>query len=476
MNIITRYFIIILTLLTNYDASRITLVQRQACRIMDNTKEVLCQCREEDSKAYLGVRMQGFVMKAGETNVSLVVDSCPDLILNLDLRGLNLSRVSTVFRNSDTLSIESIILDSRNAEREVLKLQFYRIKSLLLTGVKVHSQIKLEAVNVQKFQLLSSSFANLPTRGLVVNGSARLEILDCVFEKVHFKSIVVERTRSLTIVGNQFGGSGLKILSYRDSSSASIHCNRVLGTQATPECERIPTVPSVATEESYNRYQHKSLQELVEIGEEEDIDWGVIVLGTVLLISILIYTTYMSYHNQELLQAIKNQFLIQLGYPIGAAVNDSTQDQSVPLKCSIPDPPPPPDLVEAETVVNTNKPSGANGKTQVLSPIWLNEIQSNKIFNKHKKNIQNNENSEDEIKVVPDDANAEGENKEPDKNLVDSQDRCNKKPEELTIKAAINSVEDSQDSKEVLQFHNTDVVEPAQQVTKFKKEFKEYVY
>lgn len=72
-----------------------------------------------------------------------MVDSCPDLILNLDLRGLNLSRVSTVFRNSDTLSIESIILDSRNAEREVLKLQFYRIKSLLLTGVKVHSQIKV---------------------------------------------------------------------------------------------------------------------------------------------------------------------------------------------------------------------------------------------------------------------------------------------------------------------------------------------
>ena len=66
MNTITRFFLIILTLLSNYDASRITLVQRQACRFMTDTKEVLCQCREEDSKAYLGVRMQGFVMKAGE--------------------------------------------------------------------------------------------------------------------------------------------------------------------------------------------------------------------------------------------------------------------------------------------------------------------------------------------------------------------------------------------------------------------------
>ena len=75
--------------------------------------------------------------------LSLVVESCPDLILNLDLRGLNLSRVSTVFRNSDTLSIESIILDTRNAEREVLRLEFYRIKSLGVTGVKVHSQLRV---------------------------------------------------------------------------------------------------------------------------------------------------------------------------------------------------------------------------------------------------------------------------------------------------------------------------------------------
>ena len=75
--------------------------------------------------------------------LSLVVDSCPDLILNLDLRGLNLSRVSTVFRNSDSLSIESIILDTRNAEREVLRLEFYRIKSLVVTGVKVHSQLRV---------------------------------------------------------------------------------------------------------------------------------------------------------------------------------------------------------------------------------------------------------------------------------------------------------------------------------------------
>ena len=47
-------------------ASRVTLVQQQACNYVSATKEVICKCRDEDTRAYLGVRMQGFVMKSGQ--------------------------------------------------------------------------------------------------------------------------------------------------------------------------------------------------------------------------------------------------------------------------------------------------------------------------------------------------------------------------------------------------------------------------
>ena len=100
-------------------------------------------------------------------------------------------------------------------------------------------------MNVNKFQRSSSSFANLPRRGLIVNGSAKLEIIDCVFEKIHFKSIVVEKTRALDILGNQFSGNGFKILSYRDGSSANIQCNRGIGSVVKPESQC-----------SYNIYHH----------------------------------------------------------------------------------------------------------------------------------------------------------------------------------------------------------------------------
>ena len=53
-------------------ATRVTLVQQQACKYQSATREVLCQCREEDTMAYLGIRMQGFVKQAGQ-EVSLTV-------------------------------------------------------------------------------------------------------------------------------------------------------------------------------------------------------------------------------------------------------------------------------------------------------------------------------------------------------------------------------------------------------------------
>jgi hypothetical protein len=44
---------------------RITLVQHQACQIVPEGKEMICQCREEDTMAYMGLRMMGFARQMG---------------------------------------------------------------------------------------------------------------------------------------------------------------------------------------------------------------------------------------------------------------------------------------------------------------------------------------------------------------------------------------------------------------------------
>ena len=80
-------------------------------------------------------------------------------------------------------------------------------------------------------------------------------------------------------------------------------------------------------------------------------------------------------------------------------MNYSTRDQAEPLKSAIPEPPPLPEQAEIETLGNRNK-INVNGKSQVMCPVWLNEIQSNKIFNKQKKITQcSDPRSENEIEI-----------------------------------------------------------------------------
>ena len=39
---------------------RVTLVQHHACQMVPAEKKMICQCREEDTMAYMGLRMMGF--------------------------------------------------------------------------------------------------------------------------------------------------------------------------------------------------------------------------------------------------------------------------------------------------------------------------------------------------------------------------------------------------------------------------------
>ena len=124
-----------------------------------------------------------------------------------------------------------------------------------------------------------------------MTGSAKIEIVDCVFEQVHLQSIVVERSRELEMVGNQFGGSAVQILSYRDTSSAIIRCNRVMGSVIRHGCNRtMATIPNNHTIPSkvYTRYQYRTVavEELRAVEEEDERDWLVIFFGAVLLCSI----------------------------------------------------------------------------------------------------------------------------------------------------------------------------------------------
>ena len=139
-------------------------------------------------------------------------------------------------------------------------------------------------------------------------------------------------------------------------------------------------------------------------------DWMVTVSGSLLILAIVIYTGYMTYTHRTVLANIKTDLVTQImnGRPgTRAGVADMEQEFLNPAnKNLIPCPPPAPpassgNLSDKDTktasmaisvtenggkTVSATNPAASGGSGSVLStPIWLQEIKSNEIFNKRKK-------------------------------------------------------------------------------------------
>ena len=72
-----------------------------------------------------------------------MVESCHDLILNLDLRGVNLSSLRTVIRDSRTVLLDTILVDYRHSFAQTFKLKTYKVKNFTLSGVKLMSSVQV---------------------------------------------------------------------------------------------------------------------------------------------------------------------------------------------------------------------------------------------------------------------------------------------------------------------------------------------
>ena len=72
-----------------------------------------------------------------------MVESCHDLILNLDLRGLNLSSLKTVIRDSRTVLLDTILVDYRHSFAQTFNLKISKAKNFTLSGVRLVSSVQV---------------------------------------------------------------------------------------------------------------------------------------------------------------------------------------------------------------------------------------------------------------------------------------------------------------------------------------------
>ena len=86
------------------------------------------------------------------------MESCDDLILNLDLRGLNLSSISTVIRDSKIVMLETILADYRESFAQTYNLTLYKVKNATLSGINLVSSVmvsvKVGVITIKRQGLL----------------------------------------------------------------------------------------------------------------------------------------------------------------------------------------------------------------------------------------------------------------------------------------------------------------------------------
>jgi len=365
--------------------ARVIMFQQQSCYYQPHNKELVCQCREGEDKSRLVLKLREFIIQSGQEITSILIHSCPDMLLSLDFLGVNPTTIHTTVKNSQDVRIESVSFDQKYKDRQKLKMTFSNVGSATFSNLNIKEALDLEVTNVKKFVLFNSTFAHIPRRGLRTSRTDKLEIKDSIFQRVYPMSVVAEKTKVIEVMNNQFSVNAIQVISYKDGSSVFISCNRLLGDYIKPECFTTPAVSttSTTTTTTTTRTAITTTQTIVTTTKqpaEKPAKFGVL-LFTILLILLCLVILVLALVVLALCYTnwarIKKEILeLTTGLP----PLESKDDDELLSVQMIPEPPPPPPPVQLETLLNHKNST----KHQLFTPVWMDEIQNNKIFNKQK--------------------------------------------------------------------------------------------
>ena len=71
------------------------------------------------------------------------VSSCQDLVVSLDVVGVNPTNIKINFKNSQKIRIDQILFDSRYADNQKLSINFYNVDTFSFIGLDVKEAIEV---------------------------------------------------------------------------------------------------------------------------------------------------------------------------------------------------------------------------------------------------------------------------------------------------------------------------------------------
>jgi len=258
--------------------------------------------------------------------------------------------------------------------------------------------------------LFRNRFTHIPLPGLEISQADRLVIQDNYFHRISAGSITVKSAKEVEVINNQFSLNAIQVVRSSEGSRLYISCNRLLGEVQSPECVTTSTTaivrsttPTPTTTSSTTTLSSTTRSTTARMTTEKTKDFkislldshnvptqnalseelliglvvGVAVLVLILLVVVIILCCKRKQTRAKAVNDVKDDTekldILAEKEEDKDSGNDSDEVQTSPE-------PERESLIQSEEMHHIIEAS----KPKFSSPVWLDEIQNNKIFNKQK--------------------------------------------------------------------------------------------
>lgn len=384
-----------------YSVPRVQMIQRQSCYYTPFDKQLTCQCTNSETNTFLKLRLMFFIKEKGQEVRSVLIQSCEDLLVGLDLTGVNPTQIPIKFKNCGKVSFSFINFDRQFTGGQMIKFHLETVNSVKMEGLEVKDAMQIKTNRVKELLLTGNRFTHIPLPGFEIVHADKLVINDNYFHRISPGSITVKSAKEVEVINNQFSINADRVVDSSEGSRLYISCNRLLGQSISLECVTTTTTTTLApsttttttttsttavimTTESKELMLGNNNEEVksAENGLSVELLIGLVVGVAVLILVLLIVVVILCCRRRQ--QKAKAESKVKEDtekLDILAEKDDDKDSGNNSADTDSPEPDP-----ERQSLLQTQdvNPLIEAAKPKFSSPVWLDEIQNNKIFNKQR--------------------------------------------------------------------------------------------
>eukprot|EP00092_Neocalanus_flemingeri_P084104 GFUD01105617.1.p1 GENE.GFUD01105617.1~~GFUD01105617.1.p1 ORF type:complete len:389 (+),score=113.83 GFUD01105617.1:309-1475(+) len=218
-----------------------TLDQHQVCSYQSDSRSVRCRCQQNESRHFLPIQLESFLKKDNPKVDQVSIEFCTELLLAIDLSGVTSTNIHLKLSNCGKVQIVNIKYDPENSGEKKLNLELENMEKFTIQKQTFAEATTITATNVKELLIYKTTFSHLSNPGIKIEKSAKVSIIDCVFNETSPGSISVNSVDEVEIINNQFSINTIEVVELNDfyGSNLYISCNRLHEEAVNLECVTI---------------------------------------------------------------------------------------------------------------------------------------------------------------------------------------------------------------------------------------------